>query len=185
MRFDSLEYLDQWQREGRYPAIHDEMFAVVTSRVVGRRYLDLCCSTGLLGQRIAAKAWAETVVGVDGDNGALQAGKDAGINVPLIHLAITDTTMDQLGDLIRQHGLTVMLARRCLPELSDGDPERAKRLLAITAKAGITEIVVQGRDVSRRTTHVLGSIEREIAVIEPFFAVKWKGGQMAYGRRRA
>ena len=77
-RFNSPEHLETWKLRGRYPAIHDCIADTAATFMKGSRLLDLGCSYGLLGARIAKNAQLRCVAQSPrfGSRGDLIVGHD-------------------------------------------------------------------------------------------------------------
>lgn len=164
MRYDSQERLDLWARTGRFPSIHDTLAAFVAARVrEPRGFLDLCCSTGLLGQRIKSMFPDAAVVGVDADAGAIGRGTCAGVSVPLVLAQIEPGTFQRLGAIMREHGVTVVVARRCLSELFANAPGCGDALSSALQAYGAREMFVEGRMRMARASHPYPHIDAELA----------------------
>ena len=168
-RFDSIDYLRDFQARGRFPAVHDELFGMVTECTRQTRVLDLCCSTGLLGERLRRTGDFETVLGVECDRRAIEAARSHGVVMPITELVIQIDTLPRLGHLIRQPAIGSVVARRCLPELLGDDPAMDRRFADTLAEAGVAELFIEGRIVSERATNRLRSIDREIEAVSSRF----------------
>jgi len=140
-RFNSPELLLTWARCRRFPAIHDNMAAAALSYVRGTRILDLGCSFGLLGARIAKDMGGVTAIGVEADAGVISAAEAAGVPMVFHNIKITAETLPQLETVIRCHGIDIIIARRIMPELFGSDPEMGRRFAAMAAAAGVGEML--------------------------------------------
>lgn len=181
MRYDSQERLDAWRTLRVWPEIHDDLFHLVLSEARGRRFLDLCCSTGLLGQRLLDKMpGCERVLGLDADAGALERGRDAGVSVPLYHLPITRESLGQLVALVERERITGLVARRCLSEIFAADASWAPEFIDALASGGIREVFIQGRAPTARATHPIPNVDAEISVLGRSVNVLQRTGQCAY-----
>jgi hypothetical protein len=179
-RFDSLEHLAAYRRHGAFPAIHDSLYELVSRYARERRFLDLCCSTGLLGQRLLGTGVADFALGVDGDRLAVQNAIDHGVTMPVRHLALAADTLPLLGRLIEENSIRAVVARRCLPELLGDRPELDGAFTDTLADSGITQLFVEGRIMSRLWTNRLKSIEEEIAVLKPRFRAIVRSNRCCY-----
>jgi hypothetical protein len=168
-RFDSDEYLADFLRRGRFPAIHDALFGLVVDRLRGSRVLDLCCSTGLFGERLRRHGVVEFVMGVDGDTSAIHRGQQAGVRIRTEFLRVGHGTLPFLAHIIRSNGITAVVARRCLPELLGDDPSLDGPFADTLADAGVAELFLEGRVVSPRSTNRLKSLDEEIAAVSGRF----------------
>src|SRR3954469_9754568 len=84
VRFNSPEHLAAWQERGQFPVIHDAMARAAANLMRGDGILDLGCSYGLLGARIAHENVARAVVGVELDPQVIQAASTAGVPVQFV-----------------------------------------------------------------------------------------------------
>jgi hypothetical protein len=175
-RYDAVEYLRAFRDAGRFPAIHNELFALILSEGRGAKFLDLCCSTGLLGERLARFYGASFVLGVDSDADALAAAREHGVRIQLQEMKISPECMGELGAVIHEHGITSVVARRCLPEIMGPWPEY-DRVLAITlADAGVREVFIEGRVKTMRAVNRLSDVEKEAQVLASRYQVSNRRG---------
>ena len=168
-RFDSIDYLRDFQAGGRFPAVHDELFGLVMECTSQTRVLDLCCSAGLLGERLRRTGEFETVIGVDCDRRAIEAARRHGVAIPITELLIQIDTLPRLESLIRRHAISAVVARRCLPELLGDHPDMDSRFAGTLVGAGVAELFIEGRMVVPRATNRLRSIDREIEAVSSRF----------------
>lgn len=179
-RFDSLEYLTAWKETGRFPAIHDELFELIAAEATGTSFLDLCCSTGLMAQRIATRLKGATACGVDGDVDAVLAGAQAGVSVPILTLKVELKTMDALLQWVRSNRVTVLVARRCFPELFGHDHDLARAFSKGIHSMGVREVFLQGRVPVLGARNTLASVLDEVKLLEADYRVSFARGQCAY-----
>jgi len=170
-RFDSIEYLKAFQVSGRFPAIHDDIFALIISEGHGCRFLDLCCSTGLLAQRLMKFGGAMFAMGVDGDERAIKAGVEHGVTVPMALLNIGPDTLPELTQIIGANGISAVVARRCLPELLGERPEMDRPFADALAAGGAKEVFIEGRVKTARAVNRLCDVEKEAAAIASRYRV--------------
>ncbi|WP_416565068.1 hypothetical protein [Nocardia testacea] len=121
-RYDSAEHLYDWQRNGRFPKIHDDIYNLVRSEVGPEdgAVLDLGSSTGLLTRRLEQAGF--DVVGIEADANAIEAGRTAGTyagSVPVRHWMLTPNQLPEFGIFLRSARIKTVVARRVLPELDD------------------------------------------------------------------
>lgn len=170
MRFDSQEHLDRWKATGEFPAIHDAIFSLMEQRLVGRtglRVLDLACSTGLLGERIWQRLpGVEYVLGLDSDGDAMCRGANAGITVPTLNQSVRPGSMVSLQAQMMKIHINVVVARRCIPEIFGGQPDLARSFMSILASTDVTDLFIEGRVESARSTHPLKSVNQEISFLD-------------------
>lgn len=179
MRFNAPEHLQFWKDTGRFPAIHDDIMHLASSHMRGLTALDLCCSTGLLGQRVAAHLGAE-VVGVDGDTRALALGKEAGLDVRLVYQRIDPHDLQPLENLLQQHQIETVLARRCLPELFGQALAAGRTFAQMLHRQQVQEILVEGRMVSPGAVNPLASLAQEVELLGPYYQVRKLHRNVAY-----
>ncbi len=179
MRFDDPGHLEAWRRTGRFPEIHDGIFALIDEAARGTRFLDLCCNAGLLGERIRRQVPDAFVIGVDASEAAIQAGTAAGVGFERRMMRVEAATFGELAAWVREQRVTVLVARRCLPELLSGTPLRATFAKELAA-AGITEVFLQGRAANVQATNALPSVEHEVAAMAPLYKARVLRGQLAY-----
>ena len=158
MRFDDLEYVSQYNTNGKYPKIHDDI-ASLDEYVPAGVVLDLGCCTGLLSCRLAEKHNA--VIGIEANKHYLSAAVRKE-NVHYINMKICEETMQDLKEIIVKHNINCVYARRVLPEICDaGGIKLVRAMISMFHECGIKHIVIEGRKCSKNSTHVLKSIERE------------------------
>lgn len=182
-RFDSAEHLDDWQRTGRYPKIHDDIYNLIRSEVDASdgAVLDLGSSTGLLARRLDAAGF--DVTGIEADAKAIDAGKGAGTyrgTVAVCHWLLTPDELPKLSDFIESRRIRVVVARRVLPELDDAGvtPEL---LGAVLAKSGVRHLFLEGRAARQGSKHRLRSVSAEVAgIARCWTATTFDGQHRAY-----
>jgi predicted TPR repeat methyltransferase len=147
--FARQENIDAWSARREYPRIHDAMFGAFVSRAfpVDGAVLDIGCSTGLLGRRIADTG--TTVVWADGDADATSRGQAAGIIGSLWLGRMNPDTWPDLCQFIRDEGVTLVVARRILCVLSDAVP--TDQIADGFADAGVTAVLLEGQKVDGRS----------------------------------
>lgn len=179
MRYDTQDRLEEWKARGTFPKIHDALFALVVEEARGASFCDLCCSIGLLGQRILEKVPGSRVVGVEMDTDALLRGTAAGIRVPRHQLKVTPETVERFAAILRENGVTVLVARRCLSELFAAD-QRGEWFTEAVLAAGVREFFIQGRQVVPNATHPVPDVRAEIACLGQGLKVRILRGECAY-----
>lgn len=166
MRFNDESYLREWQAEGKYPAIHNDIYEAYSRYSYGGSHcvLDLCCSTGLLGQRVLDSNGR--AVGVDCDSRARESAKRFGIRMPIYPLKIVQDSLPHLSKVIQDNEVKVILARRCFPEITNGDWAWGQRFVNFLHEQGVERIITQGRLDKKTNTDLLGSIDKEVALLQ-------------------
>ena len=177
-RFNDPSYLDDWRATGRFPKIHDAITAAIVRYDAGRRGIDLCCSTGLLAERLQLSGF--TVVGVDRDGTALDRARSAGVKAELMQLHLNRAGLATLLRFATERELTSLYARRCLPELFGDDLALGQWFFKEAAAAGITRLFLQGRNPTANAKNRLSSIAAEISLASGSFDLTWSAGQIAH-----
>jgi hypothetical protein len=180
MRYDSEERLQLWKSTGRFPDIHDDIFACIETEAMGDSFLDLCCSIGLLGQRIISAG--HKCIGVEMDEKTSGLGKSYGVTLPITNMKITVETFDMLGALMLEHGVNVLVARRCFSEIFANERERkeAPRFAQMLLDVGIKEVFLQGRQYTKNASHPLPSIHEEVAQLASHWKPQFIHGEVSY-----
>jgi len=177
MRFNSTEYLDCYKQDYTYPRIHDaivEMIAEYGKEMCG---VDLCCSHGLLGQRLMR--WGYGMIGIEGDAKAIANAANV-IDMDIFHVKITPATIDKVKEIIFKAKAKFIVARRCLPELFGNDLEFGAVFFKEMHSIGIKEVFLEGRIPTKNAVNALSNIEAEIKLISEYYKVKAKYGNLAY-----
>jgi SAM-dependent methyltransferase len=181
-RFNSPEHLAKWRATGRYPLIHDAMSGAAASLVCGSRLLDLGCSYGLLGARIAYAAGG-AAFGIDADADVIAAANEARVPIKLRCMRVTADTMKELCDFVAAEGITVLIARRVMPELFGEGIALGVKFAAMLAGAGVDEVLIEGRVVSARSVSALASIDDEVAMLSGSYREVRRIKAISYLRR--
>lgn len=182
-RFDSTDYTDTFKRLGAFPQIHGAIYQLIAEELTGSSVLDLCCSTGLLGERIRTGLKVK-VCGVDRDVGALLAGEAAGVAMPVIAMPIVPAAMPGLIAWVKLHGVDTLVARRCFPELFGDDHFFGRLMAAALRGAGVREVFLQGRQPTPGATTTLPTVYREAELFEGSYRVVRAVGQCIYMKAR-
>lgn len=166
MRFDDLEYVKQYNQNGKFPKIHDDI-ASLDKYIPEGVVLDLGCCTGLLSCRLAQKHRA--VIGIEPNKHYLENAVRKE-NVHYVNMKICEETMQRLKEIVREHNITCVYARRVLPEICDaGGTKLVRSMIAMFKECGVKYIVVEGRKCNSKSTHLLKSIEREKEMLSGFY----------------
>lgn len=182
-RFDSEQYVKEYQETGKFPAIHDELFNFIAAEANGERFCDLCCSTGLLGQRLKKKMpGCSFVMGVECDHKAIEAGKAAGVTIPVYEMTVNQENMPNLTELLYHHQVTVLVARRCLPEIFGADSSWRTFFVSELIDAGITEVFIQGRNDVKDHKNPLHNVTKEVELFHGYYKSVRLRGQCAHVR---
>lgn len=177
MRFDDEQYLKAWQQTKSYPKIHDNIFSICFNYCLGERFCDLGCSTGLLTQRISETAGF--CIGIEGSKTAIELGKSYGIQPYIYNLRIEKSTFEQVETILRENNITVIAARRIMPELFGHDLPLGIEFSRLCYEAGIKTIILQGRLDSKDAKNPLHNIDNEIKLFEFKYKLIHQIGQVA------
>lgn len=180
MKFDALEYLQAWGGENKFPAIHDALFAAIRAHANGNSFCDLGACTGLLAQRIKTAILGSTVCAIEANAEFTERGRMFGIDIPTMNMRVTRSTVGQLAQFLESNKVTTLVARRVMPELWGEDIAGGKMFSTILASAGVTEIFLQGRVVSARSTNKLSSIEEEVKLFAADYKMSLHNSSIAY-----
>jgi hypothetical protein len=172
-RFDCPEYIDEWKATGRFPAIHDGIFAMLQAAVSPEdcRVLDLGSSTGLLSRRMADAGY--TVYAIEGSVATSNVGREAGLydGVEIMRARLRPDDLRSLREWLHTRKIAVVMARRVFPELDDyrlAPPTLAR----VFAEAGVEHIFVEGRLPRHNSTHRLSTLDKEIEALGDLWEVE-------------
>jgi len=178
MRFNDEYYLKAWKENNEYPKIHRKLFELIKERVTGDSFIDVCGCHGLLGQHLLELGSA---VMCDADTKTIKMGKDYGLTLKQYEIKITENTYPEFSQILTTNSVNVLVARRCFSEIFAPIPKDHWPTFAQLIKdAGVKEVFLQGRAVSKNHTHPLYSVVQEIEVIDSQYEVQYQEGQHAY-----
>lgn len=180
VRFNSPEYLEQWKATGAWPVIHNAMADFAASHMRGESLLDLGCSYGLLGARIAEEAGGMRCAGIDADEKVIEAAQSAGVVMRFFQMKITREKLPDLAEIIHEVEATVIIARRVLPELWGEDQLGGAHFAITLAEAGVREIFLEGRVASERATNPLRSIGDEVRLLSERYREVHRSKALSY-----
>lgn len=172
--------LAAWQKTGVFPDIHQDLADLVVERARGRRFLDLCCDHGILGQQIMTRVPDSYVIGLEADPEALVRAKTYGIQMPITKLRLDPSNYDELTDLMVKHKIDVLVARRCISEVLGYTLWSAKDFAQAVYDGGARELCIQGRAPAGNAVHPVPNVEKEIELLSSKFRLVHKDGQCAY-----
>lgn len=180
MRYDSAEHLKAWQADGTFPKIHEAIANVALTELTGRRVLDLGCSYGLLGARLRKWGVATEAVGIDVDENVIAAAQAAGVPVGFNHLRLERASFPEALAIVKAQHLDVVIARRIMPELFGKDLEAGKLFAHLLARAGVKEMIIEGRINTLSATNPLKSIDQEVEMVSVAYREKRRVGAISY-----
>lgn len=181
MRFNSTEYLEKWEKTGQYPKIHNDIAFLFEQYSKGNRVLDLCCSSGLLGERLHRKLGVHAV-GIDGDRIAIEKALKFGVSMQIHHLKIKRQSLKDVVQIIENDRLNTIIARRCVPELFADDIEFGYEFAHQMKNIGIKEIFLEGRAKTKSSNNKLNSLNKEVAVFSEYYKLVKTHKNTAYLR---
>lgn len=195
MRYDAVDHVARWAQLGRWPQIHTRLVDLVEQTAEdGAVLLDLCSSTGLLGQQLVDRAGLD-VVAIEADGGAIEVGRAHGITVSTVQMTLHPGSLDGFADVVRSHGVTGIVARRCLPELfatdfagrnlSTVNRPFARAWLDLIHSLGVDTLWIEGRARTVDATNPLATIGAEIELVSSHYFVVDREGPCARLTRRA
>lgn len=182
MRYNSPELLEEWRVTGQWPAIHNQMAEMAITYVTGHRLLDLGCSYGLLGARITAEGGMRPGIGVDVSADAIAAGKAAHVPLDLKFMRVLPRRSDWLDlmAIIRDNAIDVVIARRVFPEIFGEHVEEMGAFGEELRRAGVKELLLQGRVETAQATNRLHSVVQEYRELANSFRDVAVRGSVAY-----
>jgi hypothetical protein len=180
MRFDDPAYLAAWRERREWPAIHNAMSDFAAAHMRGNFLLDLGCAYGLLGARLASENGGLPCAGIEANETTIRAAQDAGVPIRFYKLKITRDTLPALSAILDETRARTVVARRILPELWGEDLEGGRLFADALAKAGVRELLIEGRVVSERSTNALRSIDAEVDLLSLRFREANRSGALSY-----
>jgi hypothetical protein len=86
-------------------------------------------------------------------------------------------------EIIEQHHVDIVLARRCIPELFAYDLDLGHAFAGVLAVSGVREVFLEGRVASPRAVNPMASVEAEVAVFVDHYRQTRTWGKVVYLRR--
>jgi signal recognition particle GTPase len=172
-RFHSEEYIEAYRERGEFPRIHDDIGKVVEK--YGKDYdrcIDLGACIGLLSARLAERCGKSLVVGVEANENYLSRAIQHE-RIVYKHLAVTDDTLQAMGDIIREHDIKLIVARRVFSEIGKSV---VTKLASVFKENGVEMIILEGRVRVPNPTNELYDADAEVNALrveyKPIFAKK-------------
>lgn len=185
-RFDDQTLLECFKRGRSFPKIHAPLFSFIMEHEEGSVALDLCCSTGLLGQRLRERRHRFShVFGVEGNSEAIDRAERAGVTMPITQMIVNEDTLDDFLALLLRNRCDTIIARRCLPELFGDCISFGQTFMRSINDVGVQWLFIEGRRATSTPANALHSIEKEIELASAAFEVVEKRGAITLmGRKR-
>ena len=159
MGFADDQYIKEYKEQHKYPKIHDEIYSL-HKHIDCKNIMDLGCCTGLLTTHLS-ETYPE-LVGIEPNKNYLKKAprKD---NITYYNFPIKHETLPLLQQIIRKHHIDTIFGRRVMPEIHNyGGDKLIRELNTLFYRNNIRNIVLEGRIESRRSTHELSNINKEI-----------------------
>jgi hypothetical protein len=181
VRFNSPEHLLAWRDTGRFPAIHDAIANMAVANMRGRVLMDLGCSYGLLGHRIAQEMGGEvTVIGVEVDAKVIAAAEEACVGVRFHTFKVERASLQELRALAIHYRVDTIVARRILPELFGDDRPAGVTFASDMAASGVWEMFIEGRVATVNAVNPLRSIADEVDLVAGSYREVRRAGAVSY-----
>ena len=163
-RFDDERYVRDYNRAEIYPRIHFDMHAMINT-VVGecKTFADLGACTGLLSAYVANKK--RRVFAIEANPRLINRAVKHD-NITWMRMRLTEANFFRIPA-----GVDCVLARRVLPEISDGNPQTINALAMTLHLLNVRYVILEGRVYSKRSTHTLSSADREAECFKKYYSV--------------
>lgn len=178
-RFDSPEWIQEWQATGRFPHIHDAIFnAFATNVEPGARVLDIGASTGISTARLQHLGYVATVAEANPES--IATGEKYGTwgDAHLWRNYITPETVTDFYKLLHDRNIEAILARRVISEVYDGMKGDPRAFAEAVRRSNVSIIVLEGRKISKNTVHPCGTADLEAAVFGPGWRITERVGDV-------
>ena len=83
-------------------------------------------------------------------------------------------------NLLQQHQIETVLARRCQPELFGQDLAAGHTFAQMLHRQQVQEILVEGRQASKAAVNPLASLAQEVELLGPYYQVRKFHRNVAY-----
>lgn len=178
LRFSSLEHLEAYRDGGIFPGTHSALVGFIAANAFADRFCDLASGLGLLGEQLRVRL-GKFCIGVEKDAEYNAAARAAGVQVSLIDLRITPATFPQFRELLVEHRIQAIVARRAAflyheigdgsqgqksaPGIVHGEGWHMTEFAELCAGSGVTEVFLQGETSGRWT------IDHDVKCFSPPF----------------
>ncbi len=170
-RFDDQAYIDAYQTRGEFPAIHQDIVAIIRKHASEPEpCLDLGSCISLLS--IQAIACGRSLcVSIEG-NREFVAKAVQHPKVIQKRLLITDSHRQDLQAVLVEYKPTLVIARRVFPELAARGMELVYTLSEMFSEFGVQKIVLEGRQATKNATNALPTADAEAEALSKHYTLK-------------
>lgn len=178
MRYNSIERLQEWKDTGNFPKIHDDIFEMIMARLKpGEVFCDICCSTGLLGQRLLEAGHAG--FGLEMQAREIKQAHDFGVKLSIYQRVISrelvSTPTALFGEMV-----DALVARRCFSEIFMKD-DFSKAFSFELIESGVKQVFLQGRRKVNNPTCKLHCVELEAEMLTKHgWTITYLEGELAH-----
>ncbi|RAP49289.1 MAG: hypothetical protein BZ138_07870 [Methanosphaera sp. rholeuAM270] len=163
--YNDSEYIWNYLEFGEYPKIHESIYSL-HKKINAKRVADLCCGTGLLAHHLSQRY--EHVVAIEADSKNLEKALPSP-KIKYYCLNISQTTLFKLKKIFIDNNIDSVFIRRGVPELYDtGGIDLIRKLDNLFKECKIKYLVLEGRIVSKNSTHPLKSLDNEISLFHNY-----------------
>lgn len=168
MRFDDEELVRAYRETGKFPVIHAKIAKMLREHAAeAEPFMDLGSCTGLLSLQ-AIDVGRSLGVGLEVSRGVLdRAVQHSRVRYECLRIGLD--TVARVAQIAADEGVTLVIARRILPEIEEGSPGCLAVLAPALRDAGVKKLVIEGRFVVPRPKAALFSVQREIEALGPAF----------------
>lgn len=142
-RFNDQSHIERWERAGILPKIHETLAGMILESADPDHEIaiDFGASVGLMSVRLSLMGLKHVI--------SIEPGED--FERRIIHTcvsayrtAVNDSTLSEIEAIIKKHHVTLAVCRRVIYLIEETADGCAGRFAAMLARAGITEIAIQG-----------------------------------------
>ncbi len=182
--------LEHFERGRGYPERHDDLFKLIADTWTCGSFLDVCCGSGLLGQRLIDKLGV-MCCGIEADSVAATAAHMLGVQMKIHEMLIQNNTLGLFSRVLVEHDVKTVVMRHCVNELftDSGIPRPVNRLFAASfvdtlVARGVEEIYLEGRAFVSGPPRPIPNVAAEIEFFLPHYDVQVHRGRCVFLRRR-
>lgn len=173
MRYNDPKHIEQFKKAGEFPAIHDDIiYLIKETKPEEGGVLDLGSSIGMLAKQLTDHF--PFVIGIEGNRNEHKTAQELETDKLIFKNYYLNSIEDleKTGQLIIDHGIKTVVARRVFPEIYDkGGAELIQHIGYMFQKAGIERIYLEGRKKDSRSKHPLKSADDEVTYLSEHYVV--------------